>query len=545
MNKAFGKKGLKLCTALMAVVLVFTGCGSKGSSDNSGKELSSIEGRYTIDPETPAWKLDTKKEITDLTWYVNADWWNTDFGKDLVTKKIKEDLNINIKFITGDDTKLNTIFAGGEMPDLLTVFDSNSPVVQKASTWALPLNDLADKYDPYFNKVAEKDTMNWFQLADGKTYGYPNYSNTQNDYDSGNIPAKTAFVIRKDVYEAIGKPTIGTPEEFKSVMQQIKKQFPAMIPFGFNSIGAGTGSLGDVLQDFIGVPMETENGEFYNRNLDEDYLTWLKTLNEVYRNGDISDDSFADDGTGFEEKVKSGKYATMLLDGTPQQSGNLQIFMTGNPGKEYIAIDGPQSTVGHEPTLNQSGITGWMISFITKKAKDPAKAIQVYTYLLSEEGQKLMNYGIEGETYKVNDAGKIEFLPEIKDLQLNNADKFKKDYRMGEFMFFGHDRDKALSNDAFAESIKQMQEWGKGKMKPHFILENINPAQGTPEARSLTAINATWNTTLVSLIRSKDEATFESALAAYKSFLNDNNWDKIVEVRSEKMKNNKEKLGLK
>ncbi|MDH6370195.1 putative aldouronate transport system substrate-binding protein [Paenibacillus sp. PastF-3] len=545
MNKAFGKKGLKLCTALMAVVLVFTGCGSKGSSDNSSKELSSIEGRYTIDPETPAWKLDTKKEITDLTWYVNADWWNTDFGKDLVTKKIKEDLNINIKFITGDDTKLNTIFAGGEMPDLLTVFDSNSPVVQKASTWALPLNDLADKYDPYFNKVAEKDTMNWFQQADGKTYGYPNYSNTQNDYDSGNIPAKTAFIIRKDVYEAIGKPTMGTPEEFKSVMQQIKKQFPAMIPFGFNSIGTGTGSLGDVLQDFIGVPLETENGEFYNRNLDEDYLTWLKTLNEVYRNGDISDDSFADDGTGFEEKLKSGKYATLLLDGTPQQSGNLQIFMTGNPGKEYIAIDGPQSTVGHEPTLNQSGITGWMISFITKKAKDPAKAIQVYTYLLSEEGQKLMNYGIEGETYKVNDAGKIEFLPEIKDLQLNNADKFKKDYRMGEFMFFGHDRDKALSNDAFAESIKQMQEWGKGKMKPHFILENINPAQGTPEARSLTAIDATWNTTLVSLIRSKDEATFESTLAAYKTFLNENNWDKIVEVRSEKMKNNKEKLGLK
>lgn len=545
MNKAFGKKGLKLCTALMAVVLVFTGCGSKGSSDNSSKELSSIEGRYTIDPETPAWKLDTKEETTDLTWYVNADWWNTDFGKDLVTKKIKEDLNINIKFITGDDTKLNTIFAGGEMPDLLTVLDSNSPVVQKASTWALPLNDLADKYDPYFNKVAAKDTMNWFQLADGKTYGYPNYSNTQNDYDSGNIPAKTAFVIRKDVYEAIGKPTIGTPEEFKSAMQQIKKQFPEMIPFGFNSIGTGTGSLGDVLQDFIGVPMETENGEFYNRNLDEDYLTWLKTLNEVYRNGDISDDSFADDGTGFEEKLKSGKYATLLLDGTPQQSGNLQIFMTGNPGKEYIAIDGPQSTVGHEPTLNQSGITGWMISFITKKAKDPAKAIQVYTYLLSEEGQKLMNYGIEGETYKVNEAGKIEFLPEIKDLQLNNADKFKKDYRMGEFMFFGHDRDKALSNDAFAESIKQMQEWGKGKMKPHFILENINPAQGTPEARSLTAIDATWNTTLVSLIRSKDDATFESTLAAYKTFLKENNWDKIVEIRTEKMKNNKEKLGLK
>ncbi|MEK5236570.1 sugar ABC transporter substrate-binding protein [Paenibacillus sp. FSL L8-0470] len=546
MNRAFATKGLKLCISLMAVMLVVSGCGSGGNSKSGSKNnMVSIEDRYTPDPEKPAWTLDKKEETTELTWYVNADWWNTDFGKDVVTKKIKEDLNINIKFITGDDTKLNTFFAGGKMPDLLTIFDSNSQIVQKAANWAVPLNDLAEKYDPYFNKVAAQDTLNWFQLKDGKTYGYPNYSNTQADYDSGNIPAKTAFIVRKDVYEALGKPSMGTPEEFKSVLDKIKTQFPDMIPFGFNSIGEGSGSLGDVLQDFIGVPLEDSNGGFYNRNLDEDYLAWLRTLNAVYRDGNISDDSFADDGTAFEEKVKSGKYATIFLDGTPQQGGNLQIFMSGNPGKEYIAIDGPQSTVGNQPTLNQSGITGWMISYITKDSKDPAKAIQLFTYLLSEEGQMLMNYGIEGETYKKNDQGKVELLPAIKDLQLNNADKFKKDYRMGEFMFFGHDRHKSISDDAFPESIKQMQEWGKGKLKPHFILENINPDQGTPEARALTAINTNWNTALVSMIRSKSEAEFDSILAGYKSFLDANSWDKIVEIRSEKMKLNKEKLGIK
>ncbi|WP_339308253.1 sugar ABC transporter substrate-binding protein [Paenibacillus sp. FSL L8-0435] len=543
LNKVSGKKGIKLLATLLTAALMITGC-SGGSGGSSEGNWVSIEDRYTVDPEKPAWQLDKKEEATDLTWYVNADWWNTDFGKDIVTKKIKEDLNINIKFITGDDTKLNTFFAGGDMPDLLTVFDSNSPVVQKAATWAMPLNDLAEKYDPYFNKVAAADTLNWFQLADGKTYGYPNYSNTQEDYDSGNIPAKTAFIIRKDVYEALGSPVIGTPEEFQSVMKRIKQEFPALIPFGFNSIGEGTGSLGDTLQDFIGVPLETESGEFYDRNLDEDYLTWLKTLNTVYRDGNISDDSFADDGTAFEEKVKSGKYATMLLDGTPQQGGNLQIYMSANPGKEYVAIDGPQSTKGNAPTLNQSGITGWMINFISKDCKDPAKAIQIFTYLLSEEGQTLMNYGIEGETYQTKADGSVELLPAVKDMQLNNADQFKKDYRMGEFMFFGHDRHKALSADAFPEAIKQMQEWGKGKLKPHFILENISPDQGTPEARALSAINTKWNTTLVSMVRSKDDASYDNALAAYKSFLGENRWEEIVKVRSEKMKLNKEKLGI-
>ena len=536
------KSAWKWGAGVLATALMLTGCG--GGSDNEAAAPVSLEGRYELDPETSAWQLDKKAESTTLTWYVNADWWNTDFGKDLVTKKIKEDLNIDIKFITGDDTKLNTFFAGGDMPDLITVFDSNSAVAQKAATWALPLNDLAEQYDPYFNKVAATDTLNWFQLKDGKTYGYPNYSNTQADYDSGEIPAKTAFVIRKDVYEALGSPEIGTPEQFVQVMGEIKRQFPDLIPFGFNSIGEGTGSLGDTLQDFLGVPLQTEDGQFYDRNLDEDYLTWVKTLNEAYRAGDLSDDSFADDGTAFEEKVKVGKYAAMLLDGTPQQSGNLQIFMTANPDKAYMAIDGPQSTKGNELTLNQSGITGWMATYVTKKAQDPAKAIQIYTYLLSEEGQMLMNYGIEGETYEKTADGKIELLPEIKKLQKDDADRYKKDYRMGEFMFFGHDKHKALSDDAFPESVKQMQEWGEGKLVPHFLLENINPDQGTAEARALTAINTKWNTTLVSMIRAKDDAAFDAVLNEYRSFLEQNRWADIVKIRSEKMAANKEKLGL-
>lgn len=535
-------KRITLTAVLMAFMLVASACG--GGSGSKGDNWVSIEGRYTPDASTPAWKLDTKEEPTQLTWYVNADWWNTDYGKDVVTKKIKEDLNLDIKFITGDDTKLNTFFAGGEMPDLITTFGINSPVVQKASSWALPLNDLAEKYDPYFNTVAAQDTLKWFQLSDGKTYGYPNYSNTQADYNDGTIPAKTAFIIRKDVYEALGRPDFGTPEEFRSAMQQIKERFPELIPFGFNSIGEGTGSLGDVLQDFIGVPLEDGNGGFYNRNLDDDYLAWLRTLNQVHRDGNISDDSFADDGTAFEEKVKSGKYATILLDGTPQQGGNLQIFMSANPDKAYMAVDGPQSTAGNKPKLNQSGISGWMVSFITKQNADPAKSMQLFTYLLSEEGQMLMNYGIEGETYVKNADGSVQFTPEIKELQQTNADKFKKEYRMGEFMFFGHDKHKAYSEDAFPESIKQMQQWGKGKLVPHFILENIDPDQGTPEARGLTAINTKWNSTMVSMIRAKDDAQFEAILNDYKQFLDSNGWSKIVDIRSGKMKANKEKLGL-
>ena len=89
MNKAFGKKGLTLITALMAVVLVVSGRGSGGNSGSKKENWVSIEDRYTPNAETPAWRW-IKEETTELTWYVNADWWNTDFGKDVVTKRLRK-----------------------------------------------------------------------------------------------------------------------------------------------------------------------------------------------------------------------------------------------------------------------------------------------------------------------------------------------------------------------------------------------------------------------------------------------------------------------
>lgn len=500
-------------------------------------------GRYTLDPDTPAWKLDTKED-SKLTWYVNAEWWNTEWGNDVVTKKMKEDLNVDVEFLVGDDTKLNTFFAGGDMPDIITIFDANSSVAQKADSWAYSLQELADNYDPYFYQVASEETLNWFALADGNTYGYPDYSNTAEDYNSGDLYATSAFVIRNDVYEELGKPSMQTQEEFLDVLNQIKEKYPDLIPLGFNNFETdGTSSLGDIFQDYIGVPLANEDNSFYDRNLDEDYLTWIRTFSDAYDNGCISDDSFTDDNAAWQEKISIGKYACIMMGGTPQQSGFLTTFKNDNPGCEYIAIDGPKSTVGNEPTLNQAGISGWMITYVSKTCQDPAKAIQLYTYLLSDEGQILTTYGIEGETYNISDEGKYVLTDEMKELKVSDNDRYKKEIRLGEFCVFGHDRYAALSDDYYPDSIKQLQQWADGKLVPHFILENTDPDAGSSEARSYSAIKTNWATTLVALIRSGDDAEFDSILEEHKKFLEDNGWADVTAVKTEKMQRNAEKLG--
>ncbi|MEQ6137971.1 sugar ABC transporter substrate-binding protein [Bifidobacterium breve] len=524
-----------------ASMLVLAGCGGSSSAKTDDATANLPDPSYEVSADTPAWKLDKTKD-TKLTWYVNADWWNKSWGEDLVTKQIKEDLNLDVEFITGDNTKLNTFFASGDMPDLITIFDSSSQVAQTANKWALPLQDLAKKYDPYFTKVAQKQTLDWYKLKDGKTYGYPSYSNTSQDYEDGTIPPTDAFIIRKDVLDAIGDVDFKTPEGFVSAMKTIKEKFPDLVPFGFNSFDASNSSLDATLQNMLGVPI-IKDGKFYERNLDEDYVTWLKALRQVHQDGNISDDSFADDEETLKEKVSSGKYATMLLQAFHQKGTELQTWMSSNPGKEYVAVDAMESTEGNEPTLSQAGLSGWTITYISKKTKNPAKAMQLYTYLLDDPGQYLVNFGIEGKTYTKNSDGTVSWTDEANEVRANEPEKFQKEWRIGEFVLFSHDRYKALNKDSYVQAIRQMQDWGRDYLKPQFEIENISPDANTPQSRSLSAINTNWSTTLVSMIRAESEKKFDELRTTYEKFEKDNGIDQINKIRDEKIAANMKRLG--
>ncbi len=529
---------------IVGTVVALSACGKSSKSDSQGTAASfSIKDRYTPSKTTPAWKLDKKKN-TKLTWYINADWLKLNFGEDLVTAQIKKDLNIDVKIVTGDDTKLNTMFAGGDLPDIITLTDFNSSAAKTANKWAQPLTTLANKYDPYFNKVANEQTMNWFQLKDGKTYGYPNFSNTTQDYKDNIMPVNTNFIIREDVLKALGDDAkFDTPEHFQATMKLIKQKFPDLLPFGFNPVTTTTGSLGAPLQDWLGVPLETKEGKFYDRDTDPDYLTWVKTLNKVYRDGNITDDSFADDGPTFDEKVESGKYATILFDGISGSQAHLQNFKNANPNGTYVPLDGPQSTEGRTIGLNQTGLSGWMINYVTNNAKDPAKAIQLFTYLMDKQGQILTRYGVEGKTFQYNAEGKIEMLPAITKLQTENPTEYSKKYRLSEILFFTHDRTNTYAVQP-ENSLTKMQEWGRGKLKPHYIIENIQPDSGTSEARSYDAIEKNWQTSLISMLRAKNDTEFKQTLADYQSFRKENDWSAIVKEQNKKMKDNQKRLDL-
>ncbi len=537
-------KMIGIAAVSLSAGLLLAACSSSnasGSSDSSGGVPSGVKlpaARVKATSSAPAWKQDTKKAKT-LTWFVDQTWWNVNWGQDAVTKQIEKELNIKINFVVGDDTKLNTYFAGGNLPDIITNDSMTNQAAQTANKWALPLQTLASKYDPYFNTVASSQTLDWYKLSNGYSYGYPGFSNTSADYSSGNIKPEEGFVIQKSIYDALGQPKMDTPADFVKVEKEIKAKYPKDITMGFTD-------LATTVQDLAGVPYY-KDGKYYDRNTDSGYLTWLDAIRQVHQAGGISDNDFSNNAsTLFQQNLSSGKYATAIVGGAINQAASLQQWNSAHPADQYIVVNAITPLNGLKPDLSQAGISGWLGNYITKDCKDPEAAIELFTYLLSEEGQITTTYGVEGQTYTKDSSGQIKIMPAIKDLTTNNPTKAAQEYGMpDQFALFGHDKYKALDpTDSYSPALTTFFDWGKGLLTPEFPTENVAPKTGTIQATNYLAIQNNWTTENIALVRATSESQFNSIVSQYKSFQNSHGWSAIQSSLNSQVQANLKKLNM-
>lgn len=391
----------------------------------SGCRATVEEVALVTSKEQPRYLMD--EEETTLSWYINYSWFNMQWGNNLVSKKIKADTNIDIDFIVPSGSESNTLevmLASNQLPDLLTLGWWEPEVAALIDGgYVQALNMLADAYDPYFYKVSSDKSIEWYTQEDGNIYGYPNSSYAPQDYEEKeNIVSNQTFLVRKDLYEAIGSPNMSTPEGFKQAMMAAKAYDPSISVLGLHEFGEkGNDSLDHMLMNFLALPFEKE-GEYYDRYSDPDYLEWLNVLRELYVEGYLGDELFFDKRVQTNEKIADGEYFALLyqyIDMDDQQN----ILYSNGENQHYIAIDGPKNHRQEDHVLPGGSIQGWTLTFISKDCQQPERAIALMTYLLSDEGQRTTYLGEEGVTYAlVND--QVLFRDEFIDLYLNDRTKF-------------------------------------------------------------------------------------------------------------------------
>lgn len=538
------KKSITLL-AVAALAVSLTACGGKQTSENLP------DSRIEVATETPSWKNDKAK--ADLEWYINFDWFAQVWGNDVSSKYITEDTGVNITYLGGSDDKLNTMMASGDLPDIITM-EGNNPFVKDAEKFAIPLDVLAKKYDPYFlEKAAKPETLKFFTRDDGHIYGYPNFSNTKSDYEKGGVYGNQAFLVRKDIYEQLGKPDMTTPEGFISALEAAQKLAvkdelgKTVIPLGVTNFKKENfdpnGIFNKTLADFIGVPVLTKDGKYNDRYTDADYQKWLKVIVAARQKGLTDRDMITMTKDDKDARLTNGSYFIYFASDLISETDPLSMWASEHPGKEYIAVNGPSSTVGNKTALPGTSIEGWTQTFITKNAKDPQKAMELLTYLVSEEGNNVMNFGREGETYTIVD-GKPVMNPDLLKFKQTDPAGFEKKIGLTTHLWL---QDSALLSrqmglSQFPKAMQQPKQWTQDYVVPQFELASLDVYLSKESSRNKEKIEQNWSQTIARILDAKSDSEIDQAMNEFIQYRKENGYDKLVEERNNQIAANVKKL---
>jgi putative aldouronate transport system substrate-binding protein len=533
--------------ASLLVCSVFLSC-SKDKNEANGTKVGTVD--------SAGWKENVATPVT-FDWYINFSWFARKWGDSEVSKYITNKTGVNINFIVpagNEAEKLNSMIAGETLPDIITIGWWESQVNMMIEAGLVePLNKLAEEYDPYFFKVADAEKLGWYTKDDGNVYGYPNASYTPADYAKykGKLTANETFLVRKDMYEAIGSPDMSTPDGFLAALRAAKEKFPKIngqeiIPLGMKEFGdAGCDSLQAYLCHFLAISPET-NGKYDDTNLginNPEYVRWLKTFRQAFDEGLIPVDVFVDKRSQIEEKAAQGRYFCMMYQSWDMQAAQNGLYKN-NPNSVYIAVDGPKNSKGDNPRLGGGGISGWTITLISKNCKDKARAIQFLTYLISEEGKYDTTYGILGKTYNMVD-GVPELTPEIKELDSN--DKNKQETEIGVQSTYWMLMDTAWEQQwpiEYSPSLEQPQLWTKPYVVSYAQYDNLALAPGSDEALIYDTIQREWGKELPKLIMAKSDKEFDDIWNSYQQFKLDQGFKKVQTLQTDLLNKNKKKLGM-
>lgn len=533
---------LTLCTVM--TVSLLTGCGGKES--NSSGELP--DARTEATAGEPGWQADT--DPVTLDWYVNYSWFTGMWDTGAFSQHMEEKTGVKVNFIVpsgSESEKLNTMIAGDTLPDIITLEASDPAVAEMVQAGLLyPLNDLADKYDPYFYEVTSEQTMNWFAQEDGKTYGYPNASIAPEQYDEIHFDIYQTFNVKNDYYEAIGSPDMSTPEGFLNALQAAKdmygEQIDGFIPIALHNFSdTGNYSLDSYLLDYLGVP-KTIDGKLYDRREDEGYQEWLKTFRKANEMGLIAANVFTDGREQVEEEIAQNRVFALLYqncDFMPEQ----EMLWKEDPNTAFVAIQGP--SIGNAPALEGPSINGWTVTCITKNCEDPERAIEFLSYLLSEEGTRDSYFGEVGVFCELDENGDPYFLPEYEEMYTNDYDAFNE--------LTGQDplwmlRDPVLEKNwagmTTPEYLEQMYGWGREYVVNGSQYSQIDPDAGTEEAEIKQDIDLLWGSTLPKLITAASDEEFDTLLQSYFTQRDALGWEKLLAYQQARYEENCKKLGI-
>lgn len=400
----------RLLLPVLALGIIAPACSSKPASQSESPSTSTAASASPATNASAAAPAEDNKPVT-LSMFIDSPYQQpTNDNKIYKLIKDKTGVSLKMEFLVGDlQQKLGVMIAGNDYPDIMN--GNDKLITAKAF---IPLEDLIEQYAPNLKKHYASV---WEQIKDpasGHLYVLPNYNVFQGEFYETTYEGP-GFYLQKDVLKDAGWPTPKTLDEYFDIIAKYKEKHPDMIGFTTLNFDWRVFPLQNPPEHLAGHP--NDGGVIVNDGVAEIFANkdiaknYYQKLNEVNAQGLFDKEALVQNYDQYLAKVASGRVIGMFDQHWNYTDGEKSLISQGKIGSTYVGFPllypGATEHYRDRPVLNINRGYG-----ISTKAKDPVRIIKFLDSLMTEEWQKTLQWGIEGEDYMVGEDGKYYRTPE-------------------------------------------------------------------------------------------------------------------------------------
>ncbi|MDQ8736596.1 ABC transporter substrate-binding protein [Paenibacillus sp. LHD-38] len=440
MNRKKKWPGILLTATMLAGLL--TGCSGNNNTENAGNSGKTDNGA-TVGTNGGNAEGESLKPIT-FKFYGADESPNWQNMQDPVSKEMTKATGVTLdaEFAVGDSSqKIALISASGDYPDLISPKGELSKLVEAGAM--IDLTDLIEEHAPNLKKLfGDQIKRLRYSKEDPSIYVIPTYSAV----GGGPFDAAGGFQLQHRVVKELGYPQIRTVKDFENAVKAYLEKHPTD-ENGNPNIGLTLNAddwrmLISVTNPAFWTTGAPDDGEYhididtqevtyhYRRPEEKEYFRWL---NHMYTEGLLDKESFVQKYDQYKAKIASGRVLGLSDQSWDYADGENALKAEGKFEYGYGHYPVSLSEEFKEGSQWPSGfMAGWGVG-ITVDNPDPVRAIKFLDFLASEQGQVLINWGVEGQHYNVEN-GKRVIPADVLEKKKNDPTGFQKESGIG---FYG------------------------------------------------------------------------------------------------------------
>jgi putative aldouronate transport system substrate-binding protein len=474
------KKRILMISLLMAMVLGMTACGGKTEAPATSSEATSTAPaeESKITPEEATYPLTTEKQTLSVYIRDNSNGVIGDYGKVKAFEAAEEKLGVDFEFIhptTGSEAdQFNLMIGSGKYPDIIVWDFSTSPMGIPElvdNDVLIDMDSLIRQYAPNYLATLDKNLVYPKEVRsdDGKYQAFYTFT--------ASIPLTSGPVFRTDILEKNGLSIPETVDEWTNVLTTLKEKDPNVTyPLSSSKNYIGEVWFNELLPAYntrIDFCLD-ENGQVVYGPATDNFKAYLGKLAEWYAAGLIDPEFMSNDSKALNAKISDGTSAVAFLSINSGIRNLTQNMRPTNPDFKLTGVQWPVMNAGEESTyVLEGGITHCGVqAAITSNCADPVLATKVLDYFYSQEGSDLLSWGIEGESYTVENSVK-----KFTDKIVNNPEGKPSTEAILEYALPVYGFVNAQDSDAYIQLTITLPEQGEARD----LWQGLNPGATLPK----------------------------------------------------------------